>query len=500
MAKVVLIMTDTQRYDMVNANVSTGLTTPNLDRLAGDGIRFERAYTTQPVCQPARSAIFTGLYPHSCNSWTNSVALSADVKSIGQRLTDRGIHSAYIGKWHLDGGDYFGLGRCPEGWNKDYWYDMRNYLDELSEEERLLSRDENSMLKRDFPAEFTYAHRCSNRAIDFLEKHGDEDFFLTVSYDEPHHPFICPREYWEKYLDYEFPISPNIKDVLAEKPDYQHAWAGDSINQNRDDIKIKQAFYFGCNSFVDHEIGRVLDAIDKLGEDVYVIYTSDHGDALQSHCLEGKGPSVYDEIARIPFFIKGKGINKGMVNSQATSHIDIAPTVFDMLGIEVPAIFHGSSMLPLLKGRDDGKQRYSFIEFGRYEIDHDGFGGFQPLRAVFDGRYKLSINLLSGDEFYDLQLDPHEMKNEISNPKYYDKIVELHDIILENMNITRDPFRGYYWERRQWRKNCREASWEYTGYTRQSENDYESRQLDYATGLKMAEATRKKVPPKSITE
>ncbi len=499
MAKVVLIITDTQRYDMVNANVETGLATPCLDRLAADGMRFERAYTTQPVCQPARASLFTGLFPHSCNSWTNSVSLSADVKTIGQRLTDNDIHTAYIGKWHLDGGDYFGLGRCPDGWDEDYWYDMRCYLEELTEEERLLSRDENSMLNHDFSAEFTYAHRCSNRAIDFLKNHSEEDFFLTVSYDEPHHPFICPREYWEKYTDFEFPKSPNIKDVLTNKPDYQKAWAGESAGADRDSIRLKNAFYFGCNEFVDHEIGRVMDVINTM-EDVYVIYTSDHGEALESHCLTGKGPTVYDEVARIPLFITGKNIEKGRVSDVAASHINLPPTVFEMLGVERPKIFAGESMLPMLTNRESEGQRYSFIEFGRYEIDHDGFGGFQPMRAVFDGRYKLSINLLSQDEFYDMQNDPHETDNLIDDSTHYSKICELHDIILNNMNLTRDPFRGYYWERRPWRKDAVKASWEYTGYTRQSENDYEQRQLDYATGLEMEQATRKKVTVKAVLD
>ncbi len=497
MAKVVFIMTDTQRYDMVNANVSTGLSTPGLDSLAASGMRFERAYTTQPVCQPARAGLFTGLYPHACNGWTNSVALSADVKNIGRRLSDNGIHTAYIGKWHLDGGDYFGLGKCPDGWDEDYWYDMRNYLDELTEEERVLSRDENSMLKHDFPAEFTYGHRCSDRAIDFIQKHKDEDYFLTVSYDEPHGPFICPREYWEQYKDYEFPLAPNVKDTLDGKPSYQRAWAGDRIDADREKVTIKSPFFFGCNSFVDNEIDRVVKAIRETGEDIYIIYTSDHGDALESHCINNKGPCVYDEVARIPLFISGGDIPAGGVTATPTSHIDLAPTVFEMLGVPVPNLFHGDSVLSLCKGTEKDKARYSFIEFGRYEVDHDGFGGFQPLRAVFDGRYKLSINLLSTDEFYDLETDPHEMNNLIDNPQCYNKMVELHDLILENMNTTRDPFRGYYWERRYWRKeeDCRKETWAYTGYTRQSENDYEARQLDYDTGLEMVEATRFKSLP-----
>ena len=116
--KVVFIMTDTQRNDMVGCSGNKDMKTPHLDQLASEGIRFDRAYTTQPVCGPARSAIFTGTYPHSNGVVGNSMPLGANVKTIRQRLSDNGNHTAYIGKWHLDGGDYFGLGRCPDGWDK----------------------------------------------------------------------------------------------------------------------------------------------------------------------------------------------------------------------------------------------------------------------------------------------------------------------------------------------------------------------------------------------
>ena len=103
-----------------------------------------------------------------------------------RRLTDNGIKCGYIGKWHLDGGDYFGLGCCPAGWDVDYWYDMRCYLNELNEEQRRRSRQPEESYQPDFSEGFTYAHRCSDRAIKFLEQYKEEDFFLTVSYDEPH--------------------------------------------------------------------------------------------------------------------------------------------------------------------------------------------------------------------------------------------------------------------------------------------------------------------------
>ena len=116
-----------------------------LDALAKEGVRFDRVYTGQPVCGPARSLLFTGLYPHENGSWGNSMPLGADVKTLGQRLSERNIPCAYIGKWHLDGGDYFGNGICPDGWDKDYWYDMKCYLDELgSDAERFRSRDSGS--------------------------------------------------------------------------------------------------------------------------------------------------------------------------------------------------------------------------------------------------------------------------------------------------------------------------------------------------------------------
>ena len=156
--QVVFIMTDTTRADMLGCYGNKDMITPNLDALAKDGVRFDRAYTCQPVCGPARSAIFTGLYPHSNGSITNSYPLGANVKTLGQRLSDNGIHSAYIGKWHLDGGDYFGLGVCPDGWDPDYWYDIKCYLDKLSTNERHSSRKPVNN-KEQKSESFIYAYR-----------------------------------------------------------------------------------------------------------------------------------------------------------------------------------------------------------------------------------------------------------------------------------------------------------------------------------------------------
>ena len=492
--QIILIMTDTQRKDMVGCYGNPDMKTPNLDRLASEGIRFERAYTCQPVCGPARSALFTGLFPHSCGGWANSMPLGDNVKTVGQRLTDNGLHCAYIGKWHLDGGDYFGLGRCPAGWDPEYWYDMRNYLEELTPEERRRSRDEKLNEDPSLTEEFTFAHRCSNRALTFLEKNKTGDYLLVVSYDEPHDPSICPEPFASMYKGYRFPKSANVTDPLTDKPEHHRVWAGSALNEDRTALEIRADYHLGCNSYVDYEIGRVLDAVNQYAPDALVIYTSDHGVMMESHRINAKGPAVYDEIANVPLIIRKPGLTPaGSVCTAPSSHIDLVPTIMNYMDLPQPKLLEGRSMLPMLTTPETGINSEVFIEFGRYEIDHDGFGGFQPLRGCCDGRYKLAINLLCTDELYDLKTDPEELNNLIGSGAHAEIRNRLHDRLIDWMNTTRDPFRGYYWERRPWRTDARPATWKHTGMTRQREDEeYEPRQLDYHTGLEMETAVRAK--------
>ena len=119
MKLVILLMADTVRKDMLGCYGNKSMQTTNIDFLAEQGIRFENAYTCQPVCGPARSALFTGQFPHSNGMVTNSIAMGDNIKTLGQRLTDHGIHCGYIGKWHLDGSDYFGNRTCPSGCDEE---------------------------------------------------------------------------------------------------------------------------------------------------------------------------------------------------------------------------------------------------------------------------------------------------------------------------------------------------------------------------------------------
>lgn len=481
----VFIMTDTQGANVVGCYGRPELATPNVDRLAQTGVRFARAYTACPVCTPARAAIFTGIYPHTAGAWTNNVALGDNVKTMGQRFRDAGYRTAYVGKWHLDGHDYFGTGICPDGWDDAYWYDGKRYLDELSEEEITLWRQGLGSVEQlrahDVRAEFTWAHRVSDRAVEFLERQDGDPFLLVVSYDEPHHPYACPPEYAARFEDYRYPVGPGAHDSLEGKPSHQREWA-DSARVRLEDGCLHHPLYFGCNSFVDHEIGRVIDAAHACSPDnTYVIFTSDHGDMMGAHRLTGKGPVAYEEITHMPLIVEQPGgVGAGTVSSSLVSHVDLLPTLLELAGLDAPPILEGQSIVPQLRGEED-PGRSVVVEFNRYEIEHDSWGGFQPMRSIVAGEHKLVLNLLHTDELYDLRSDPTELINRIDDPSYAVTRDALHDRLLDWMDEKRDPFRGPCWERRPWR-SARRRQWRGQFRPRPADG-YAPEVRDYDTGL-----------------
>lgn len=488
--QVIFIMCDTVNQNMLSCYENPTCKTEHLEAFAKEAAVFDNAYTCSPVCGPARSAIFTGTYPSTNGLCGNGMQLGKDVKTIGQRLTKMGIHSAYIGKYHLDGGDYFGKGYAQEGWDPDYWYDMRNFLDEMeTPEQRKASRQNMGMhFFGEIKAENTFAHRCIDRALDFVDRYQNEDFFLTVSLDEPHDPCQCPTEYQKKMAHSELRLrpSPNTDAPLDGKPDIQKMW--------RDKFRIALTpvmFYafnrgiMACTMFVDDEIERLLACIREKLDDPMIIFTADHGEMMRAHGLLQKGACMYNEITRVPLIIKGEGFRKRRVKTPV-SHIDLVPTILDYFGKEIPHDLEGYSLFDL---EGDDVKRDVFMEFFRFEVEQDGFLGYQPIRSIFDGEFKLNINLNSSDELYDEVNDPYELKNLIADPKYAEVRDALHDRLLERMNRTRDPFRGYVWACRPWRKG-KKPSYDYDGQERQLD-DGEIR-LTYSTGNPTTEFVRKK--------
>jgi arylsulfatase A-like enzyme len=203
----ILIMTDTQRTDWLSCYGEKSVKTPRLQEFADEGLVFNRAYDCQAVCSPARSALFTGSYPHTNGMLGNDMYLSSNIKTLGERLTDRDIKTGYVGKWHLDGGDYFGKGECPAGWDKNYWYDMRCYLNELEPDDIPASRRFETIFREGFTREFTYGHRCAERAKDFIKENAHRDFFLVLSFDEPTTPLSAHRSIMISIVTISLPIT-----------------------------------------------------------------------------------------------------------------------------------------------------------------------------------------------------------------------------------------------------------------------------------------------------
>lgn len=476
-----VIMTDTQATNMVGCYSGKPLNTQNIDQLAGEGIRFNSAYTCSPVCTPARAGLFTGIYASQSGPWTNNIAPGKNISTMGRYFQEAGYHTGYIGKWHLDGHDYFGTGDCPAEWDADYWYDGANYLAELTETEIGLWRNGlnsvEDVRRHQIDETFTWAYRISNRAIDFLARSLQEEqpFLLVASYDEPHHPFTCPAEYIEKYQDFYYDLGEKGRDDLRNKPLHHQLWADAMPSPVGEDTRYHHPMYFACNDFVDDQIGRVINALTpEQRENTWVIYTSDHGEMMGAHQLISKGAAMYDDITRIPLIMRPpRGMPKQV--NMPVSHIDVLPTMMALAEIPAPEILPGRN---ILQGEDE---RGVMVEFNRYEIEHDSFGGFIPVRCWVTDRWKLVINLFTSDELYNRHQDKDELHNLIDDDEHIAIRDQLHDQLLDYMDAIRDPFRTYQWSLRPWRPDA-QARW--MGAFRPRPEDGRSPVVrDYDTGM-----------------
>jgi len=469
---IVLIMTDTQPTEVVGCYSGQDVQTHEIDRLASQGVRFDRAYCSSPLCTPSRAGLFTGMIPSRAGAYTNSQPLGSNIINMGQRMQSLGYRSAFIGKWHLDGHDYFGSGQCPPGWEGSYWYDGKNYLVDLSTEEAALWRrgliGAKSLRKRGITSEFTWAHRISDRADRFLaEQSEDRPFLLVTSFDEPHHPWTCPPEFVERFMEVKIPLGPAAFDDLENKPQHQKDWAAGWLGVQEPTGDLYQPLMLGCNAYVDTQMGRVARAAQQWSaannRPTWIIVTSDHGDHLGAHRLRAKGPTGYDQNTRIPLIVvppadHANGTATGTVQPSVVSHLDLLPTFLELAGAQCPDTLDGKSLLELVGNETLAAERVAFTEYTRYEVGHDGFGGNEPLRMLTRWPWKLVINLHQTDELYNLAEDPHELHNRIEDPSVSVERDAIHDELILWMDEHVDPQRGTPWEKRHWRDASR-AVW-----------------------------------------
>jgi|ERR1043166_7582307 arylsulfatase A-like enzyme len=405
------IYTDDQRHDAMGVvqreqgerGRFPWFESPNMDRLAAEGVRFRNAFVTKSLCSPSRTAFLTGRYNHLNGVANNHTPFPVDNVTHATLLRKAGYTTGYIGKWHMGqqrvrpGFDYFasfvGQGRyvdCPFLVNGEVT-ETKGWVDDVS----------------------------ADYAIGFLKANKDKPFSLVVGFKSPHGPWAPPERLQDKFKDAEARPAPNAtpaapykgKFVLPNRPAAARPAAARPASRGQ---MIQN--YFRVIYGADENLGKILKTLDELNlaENTVVIFTSDNGFYLGEHGL-GDKRSAYDESMRIPLIVRYPKLQvKGKVLDQMALNIDLAPTLLDFAGVPIPGEMQGRSWRPLLEGKTTDWRKSFF-----YEYFFENTFAIPTVLAVRTETAKL-VKYPGHDEWnelFDLKSDPYEMNNLIGTNK-----------------------------------------------------------------------------------
>jgi len=413
-ANVLFILSDEHTRDVTGCYGHPFIKTPHLDRLAARGTRFDAAYTNCPICVPARASLHTGTYVADNHCWDNAHPYDGSMRSWAHRLRDAGHQTLSIGKLHfrsdkddngfvqeliplhvVDGqGDLLGLVRTPEPAARGGTGDLAGSAG---------------------PGESTYARYDRNirdAAVHWLTHLAgklDAPWCLFVSFVKPHFPLIAPQAFYDLYPLDSIPMprlygpehAPTHPVIAALKRCMNY---DDSFTPEK--VKVALAAYYGMVSFLDDNIGQVLDALQHSGmaDNTRVIYSTDHGDNLGNRRLWGKSVH-YEESAAIPMIIAGPGIPVGKVSPTPVTLVDVYPTIVQSVGLSLDAAelaLPGQSLVDLA-WHDDPER----VAFGEYHAA----GSITAMYLVRKGRWKYIHHVGYAPELFDLQDDPGETRD-----------------------------------------------------------------------------------------
>ncbi|MFO7900694.1 MAG: sulfatase-like hydrolase/transferase [Planctomycetota bacterium] len=467
---LLLIFTDQHRLSAVGAYGETPCRTPNIDRLAREGVRFERTYTTCPVCSPARATILTGQFPHSHGVTSNVHNLGCNVNELrdrpallSRRLESSGYSLGYSGKWHLgtDRTEAYGAPNEPS-LPRDVGFEGQNfpghggggfrypeyqaYLAEHGYRHDVRPWSESARKvwpsgELAGPVESTVPYflaEHTNSLVDRFVERG-RPFFVWHNFWGPHGPYYVPTEFIDLYRDVSIPPWPNFDWASRETPGPHHA----KIHPDREqldwaDWETAVRYYYAFTTLIDAQIGRMLKHLEQTGQlaDTVVVFAADHGETLGSHGgLTDKGWHHFEETHRIPLIVRfPDAAHAGREVDEFVSLADVYPTLLDLAGAEWDAdSVHGRSLLPLVAGECADWRDTVVTEFG----------GVNQLattqRTVRHGDLKYGFNASNEDELYDLAVDPQETRNVIHDPAYRAGAGEMRGRLRAWMEATGDP-------------------------------------------------------------
>lgn len=455
---VLLLFSDQHRADCLGCYGNPLVRTPNLDRLARDGIRFTQAFTPTATCSPARASLLTGLWAHQHGlqhvpayagfAGGRSAFDPARWPMYANTLREKNYQRAHIGKWHI--GDTTGPADCGfEGLHyPGYGYPHQHphylqYLRRLGVDGFRLSEVKKKRFEYagllDGPEEALETHYLAAQTVETIERYAQSDrpFFVSCNFWGPHAPHFLPEKYFRMYDGVPIPAWRNFRCSLDDKPEiyrrYGQYWGTQDFTEEK--LSRLLATYFGYITAVDDAIGQIVAALERSGklDETLIVYSTDHGSTEGSYGMWDKGFGMFDCTQRIPFILSHSSLRgRRAVSDEFVTLLDLAPTFIDCAGGEVPAAMSGRTLLPLVRNPAQPRQR-----------DHvicESFGHQMTFwqRMVRTDTAKYVFNPTSIDEFYDLAADPDETVNLITRTSVA-QLAPFKERLDQWMQATRDP-------------------------------------------------------------
>ncbi len=457
---ILFILTDDQRYDTIGACGHPDLKTPNLDRLVREGTCFSHAHipggTSGAVCMPSRAMLNSGRTLFHLEGEGQNIP--AGHTCMCEAFRKAGYETFGTGKWHNGTPAYARSFSCGDnaffGGMWDHWNVPTCYFDPTGEYDNVINFVANFSLNNKpwqihcdkFNPGKHSSELLSDTAIQYLETRGqephDDPFFLYLAYLAPHDPRTMPEEFKKMYDPEKITLPDNFM------PEHPFRFGVETIRdealaaQPRDEMEVRRhlAEYYGMISHLDHEIGRVLDKLEEIGEldNTIIVFTGDNGLAVGCHGLMGK-QNLYDHSVRVPLILRGPGIPAGEQRDQYVYLLDIFPTLCDLTGLEIPESVEGKSFAPVIA--DPNAVTRKDLYFAYNDI----------LRAVKDARYKLIEyrNTATCTQLFDLVNDPSELHNLADLPEYADTVKHLRTQMMQyrdSWESSGHPYSKKFWD------------------------------------------------------
>jgi uncharacterized sulfatase len=395
--------------------------TPNIDRIAKQAVRFDRAYCQFPLCSPSRTSLMTGLAPDTTkvyNLQTHFRSVLPDVTTIGQLFQKNGYFSGRVGKiYHYGVPGQIGTAGLDDAptWNVAI---NPNGVDHTKEEPLLTNHTPNRGLGS---AVCFYASPAkddehtdgmvANQVVRLLEEHRKEPFFLGSGFYRPHVPWIAPTKYFDQFPLNKIELIPFDESEMHIAPELAYfttpANWGMSEKQRREAMQA----YYASIAFLDAQVGKLLNALDrlKLTQDTTIVFWSDHGYQLGEHGQWMK-QTLWEPAARVPLLIGGAGVaSRGRNCMRTVEFLDLYPTLVDLCGLRgAPSNLHGRSVAALLSQPAAAWDKPAITQVRRAR-DGEGIPGY----SIRNERYRYNVwgDGKYGEELYDYETDPREMKN-----------------------------------------------------------------------------------------